>query len=105
MAFWDDGQTAHPRQSSTFPDCRCISLVFVGVGLVSCPRSMPLKTHFIPLLNGVPFWPQSGLAAVAGCLLATLAFAGKPVQPPPPISVTSFVHDQDASGNNLLFQG
>ena len=57
-----------------------------------------------PLLDRIPLWPQSGLAT-ACCLLATLAFAGKPVHPPPPINVTTFVHDQDASGNNLLFQG
>lgn len=40
----------------------------------------------------------------AGCLIATVAFAGKPVQPTP-VNVTSIVHDQDDSGNSLLFQG
>jgi hypothetical protein len=63
------------------------------------------KTDLNSLLDRFPFRPQRVLTAAACFLLAPLAFAGKPVQPPPRINVTSVVHDQDTSGTKLLFQG
>ena len=65
---------------------------------------MEIKTVVYPL-GGRVSRRRSRPVFAAGYFLVTAAFAGKPVQPPPPISVTSFVHDQDASGNSLLFQG
>jgi len=66
---------------------------------------MPTKTNFSSLLRNLPLRSPGLIAAAACFLVITLAFAGKPVPPPPPVNVTSFIHDQDASGNNLLFQG